>query len=60
MAKNGKHEDSMKELLSERMQQALDYPLFDSIFNRRSRRFGLGWNLKTVHLNLSPSTNPFP
>jgi hypothetical protein len=27
------------------MQKALEYPLFDSIFNRRSRRFGLGMEL---------------
>ena len=60
MAKNGKHEDSMKELLSERMQQALDYPLFDSIFNRRSRRFGLGMELKDSTLEFKSKYDPIP
>ncbi len=58
MSKNGTQNDSMKELLSQRMQDALDYPLFDSIFNRRSRRFGLGMELKDSTLEFKSKYDP--
>jgi len=41
--KNGKGNGKFK--LRKRYEEALKYPLFDSIFNRRSRRFGLGMEL---------------
>jgi len=60
MAKNGKSNIAMDELLSERMQQALEYPLFDSIFNRRSRRFGLGMELVDSTLEFKSKYDPIP
>lgn len=60
MAKNGKPNIAMDELLSERMQQALEYPLFDSIFNRRSRRFGLGMELVDTTLEFKSKYDPIP
>ena len=39
---------------------ALKYPLFDSIFNRRSRRFGLGMELADSSLEFKSSAPPIP
>lgn len=58
--KNGNSKDSSEELFSERIQKALEYPLFDSIFNRRSRRFGLGMELKDSTLEYRSKYDPVP
>lgn len=53
--------DNKKELiLSERLEKALKYPLFDAIFNRRSRRFGLGMELSNSSLEFKSSYKPVP
>lgn len=49
-----------KFVLSERYQKALSYPLFDSIFNRRSRRFGLGMKLEDPTLGFESKYDPVP
>jgi len=53
---NGKSDLKVK--LSERYQAALDYPLFDAIFNRRSRRFGLGMKLEDTTLGFESKYDP--
>lgn len=55
---NGKSKEKFK--LSERYQEALNYPLFDSIFNRRSRRFGLGMKLEDTTLGFTSKYDPVP
>ncbi len=59
---NGKGNGKGKKMqeLSERYQAALDYPLFDSIFNRRSRRFGLGMKLEDEDLGFESKYDPVP
>ena len=39
---------------------ALDFGLFDSIFSRRSRRFGLGMSMKDGTLQYSSQYEPVP
>lgn len=59
MDTNGKEKgNSFK--LDERYEKALKYPLFDSIFNRRSRRFGLGMELKDSTLEFKSKHEPLP
>ncbi len=65
MANNGKKKtgngkDNGKFKLSERYEKALKYPLFDSIFNRRSRRFGLGMKLEDTTLGFESRYDPIP
>ena len=55
---NGKTNGKL--VLSERYQKALSYPLFDSIFNRRSRRFGLGMKLEDPTLGFESKYDPVP
>ncbi|MBT3795094.1 hypothetical protein HOG00_01300, partial [bacterium] len=38
----------------------LNYPLFDALFNRRSRRFGLGFELKGTNLSYKSEKKPHP
>ncbi|MGH7885729.1 MAG: hypothetical protein ACRENO_08560, partial [Thermodesulfobacteriota bacterium] len=53
--------EKIKELvLNERLEKALKYPLFDAIFNRRSRRFGLGMELSNSSLGFKSSYKPIP
>lgn len=53
--------DKQKELnLNERLENALKYPLFDAIFNRRSRRFGLGMELSNSTLEFKSKYDPIP
>ena len=40
--------------------QALEYPLFDAILNRRSRRFGLGMSLESEAIGYSSPRPPVP
>ncbi len=47
-------------ILNEGYEAALKYPLFDAIFNRRSRRFGLGMELKDSSLGFKSSYPPIP
>ena len=47
-------------ILNEGYEAALNYPLFDAIFNRRSRRFGLGMELKDSSLGFKSSYPPIP
>ncbi len=55
------NENKKKELiLSERLEKALKYPLFDAIFNRRSRRFGLGMELSNSSLEFKSAYKPIP
>ena len=65
MAKDGRKKGengkgSGKFVLGERYEQALNYPLFDSIFNRRSRRFGLGMKLEDTTLEFKSRYDPIP
>lgn len=46
--------------LNKGYQEALKYPLFDSIFNRRSRRFGLGMELPNSTLEFKSNHEPVP
>ena len=57
--KNGRP-DNDEPVMSERLEEALKYPLFDSIFNRRSRRFGLGMELKDSTLEFRSNYDPVP
>ena len=57
-SKNGKGKGEFK--LPKRYEQALKYPLFDSIFNRRSRRFGLGMDLPDQTLGFKSNYDPVP
>ncbi|MEM4409948.1 MAG: hypothetical protein QXI19_14525, partial [Candidatus Caldarchaeum sp.] len=41
-------------------EEALSYPLIDAILNRRSRRFGLGMELKDSSLEFKSSHPPIP
>ncbi len=50
----------MREILNRGYETALKYPLFDSIFNRRSRRFGLGMELNDSSLEFKSSSPPVP
>ena len=52
--------DKNSEFFSDRIQKALSYPLFDAIFNRRSRRFGLGMELKNSTLEFKSKYQPVP
>ena len=54
MAKKG------NSILNKGYEAALKYPLFDSIFNRRSRRFGLGMELNDSSLEFKSSAPPIP
>ena len=55
------NENENKELiLNERLERALKYPLFDAIFNRRSRRFGLGMELSNSTLEFKSNYEPIP
>jgi hypothetical protein len=56
--RNGK--GNGKFVLGERYEKALGYPLFDSIFNRRSRRFGLGMKLEDETLGFESRYEPIP
>lgn len=47
-------------LLNRGYKAALKYPLFDAIFNRRSRRFGLGMELTDSSLEFKSSAPPIP
>ncbi len=47
-------------LLNRGYEAALKYPLFDAIFNRRSRRFGLGMELTDSSLEFKSSAPPIP
>jgi hypothetical protein len=58
--KGGNGKGNGKFVLGERYEQALDYPLFDSIFNRRSRRFGLGMKLEDKTLGYESKYEPIP
>ena len=65
MAKDGRNKGNNgkgngKFVLGERYEQALGYPLFDSIFNRRSRRFGLGMKLEDPTLGFESQYEPIP
>jgi hypothetical protein len=65
MAKGGNNKGNNgkgngKFVLGERYEQALNYPLFDSIFNRRSRRFGLGMKLEDTTLGFESRYDPIP
>ncbi len=65
MAKGGNNKGNngkgkSKFVLGERYEQALGYPLFDSIFNRRSRRFGLGMKLEDPTLGFESQYDPIP
>ena len=57
-SKNGKGSTKFK--LPKRYEDALKYPLFDSIFNRRSRRFGLGMELPDQTLGFKSKYDPVP
>ncbi len=50
----------LKELMTERIKKSLEYPLFDAIFHRRSRRFGLGMELKSSSLEYKSKYDPVP
>ena len=55
---NGKAVSKLK--LSKKYKAALEYPLFESIFNRRSRRFGLGMTLEDESLGFQSQYDPVP
>lgn len=55
---NGNSKNGINQLFGERIQKAMEYPLFDSIFNRRSRRFGLGMELKDSSLEYKSKYEP--
>jgi hypothetical protein len=57
-SKKGKGNGKFK--LEKRYEDALKYPLFDSIFNRRSRRFGLGMELPDQTLGFKSQYDPKP
>lgn len=58
--KNGNSGRDIDKLLTERIQKSMEYPLFDAIFNRRSRRFGLGMELKDSTLGYKSKYDPVP
>lgn len=61
MAPGRKPKKTAIKKLNKRYEEALKYPLFDSIFNRRSRRFGLGMELpETSTLGFKSSYKPVP
>jgi len=65
MAKDGKNKSGNgkgngKFELAEKYEKAMNYPLFDSIFNRRSRRFGLGMKLEDETLGFESNYDPIP
>lgn len=49
-----------EKIFTKGMQEALKYPLIDSIFNRRSRRFGLGMELSNTSLEYKSEHDPVP
>lgn len=51
---------NVSEIFNRGYETALKYPLFDSIFNRRSRRFGLGMELNDSSLEFKSSSPPVP
>ncbi|MEE9252557.1 MAG: hypothetical protein V3U74_04305 [Thermodesulfobacteriota bacterium] len=53
--KNGKSQG-----LNKGYEEALKYPLMEAIFNRRSRRFGLGMELSNTSLEFKSSSPPVP
>ena len=57
---NGKSNSDIDQLMTERLQKSMEYPLFDAIFNRRSRRFGLGMELKDSTLEFKSKYEPVP
>ncbi len=58
--KAAKAKTNRKFTLNQRYEEALNYPLFDSIFNRRSRRFGLGMELEDESLGFKSEYDPIP
>lgn len=50
----------IESFLNKGYQEAVNYPLFDSIFNRRSRRFGLGMALSDSTLAFESDAPPTP
>lgn len=60
MSNNSNAAPDIKELLNKRLRRSMEYPLFDAIFNRRSRRFGLGMELKDSSLEFRSKYDPVP
>jgi hypothetical protein len=56
MAKKG----NPKSILNKGYEEALRYPLFEAVLNRRSRRFGLGMELKDSTLEFTSDHDPVP
>jgi len=53
-----KHNDNP--ILNKGYEQALKYPFFEAVFNRRSRRFGLGMELADTSLEFKSAHDPVP
>jgi len=51
---------NIESFLNKGYQEAINYPLFDSIWNRRSRRFGLGMELSDTTLAYKSDAPPIP
>lgn len=49
-----------KSILNRGYEEALKYPFFEAVFNRRSRRFGLGMELKDSTLEFTSDHEPVP
>lgn len=56
MAKKG----NPNSILNKGYEEALRYPLFEAVLNRRSRRFGLGMELKDSSLEFTSDHDPVP
>jgi hypothetical protein len=56
MAKRG----NPNPILNKGYEEALKYPFFEAVFNRRSRRFGLGMELKDSTLQFTSDYDPVP